>query len=415
MSLIIRNTRVVSPALSSAPVPHRGDTTSSLHVIDLADVFIDNGTITDIKPLKPASKPRKAPAGARELDAKGRALIPGLIDAHTHSCWAGSRLDEWDQKRRGVSYLEILRKGGGIMSTVRAVREATQQQLTELLLERLDAMLCCGTTTVEVKSGYGLTTDDELKMLRAIADARAHWPGTIRATALLGHAIDPDQPGFVGITVRQTLPAVSAEFPGSSGVAVDAYCEKDAWSVDQCILLLGRARELGHPVRVHADQFNSLGMIPAALRLSARSVDHLEASTKDDLASLAASSTFGVMLPACGFHLQGAYARGRSFLQAGGALVLATNHNPGSAPCPSIPEVMAIAVRHLGLSPAEALTAVTFNPACLLDLPDRGQIAVGKRADLVLLSDRDERVLAYAFGRPPVAAVIVAGQIVKGG
>lgn len=410
-SLSIRNARVFTPKTPAKPgQPLRAPNNDELTDLGLCDLLIDDGLISSIKPLKPNTKPRKPRANIPELDAKGRALLPGLIDCHTHACFAGSRLSEWDDKRRGVPYLDILKRGGGIMSTVRAVRDASQTTLTDLLLERLHTMLRCGSTTIEVKSGYGLSTDAELKMLRAIRDAADRFPGTVVPTALLAHAIDETQPGFVGRTTRETLPAVATEFPG---ITVDAFCEKGAWSLEQCALYYERARALNLPARVHADQFNSLGMTPAAVRLGFKSVDHLEASTPEDLTLLAQSPTIGVMLPICGLHLDNRYARGRKFLQAGGALCIASNFNPGSAPSPSLCEAIATSTRHLGLSPAEAIVASTHNPACLLGFKDRGRVEEGLRADLIILTDEDPRALAFQLGLPPLAHVITNGQVVN--
>ena len=414
-TIIFRNARVVSPSHvpgKDVKIPRRGELANALAITPSADVTVKDGLIESIKPIKPDTRPRKPAPGATEIDANGRVLMPGFVDCHTHACWAGSRIDEWDLKRRGVSYLDILKRGGGIMATVRAVRAASEQQLTDLLLERLQLLLRYGTTTVEVKSGYGLTTADELKMLHAIARAAAHWPGTIRPTALLGHAIDEEQPGFVGLTVRQTLPAVAAEFPPASGLSIDAYCERAAWSLEQCVLLFGRAHELGYPIRVHADQFNSFGMVPAAVRMDAVSVDHLEVTNDADLDLLAKSQTYGVMLPAAPYHLGGPQGKARKFVQDGGALCLATNYNPGSAPCGSMPEVVSLAVRAMHISPAEAITATTINPALLLNLPDRGVVEVGKRADLLLLRHTDERGLAFEFGTSPIAHVMCNGKLV---
>jgi len=399
--LLIRAARILT--LAQGPRPRRGTDLARLGVIPLGDVLIDGEAIAQVAPcIEPTG-------GAALLEADGRVLMPGFVDCHTHACFAGSRLDEWERKRRGVPYLEILKAGGGIMSTVRATRAASAEDLASLLVKRLELMLRAGTTSAEVKSGYGLTTPDELKMLRAIKDAGALWDGTVAPTALLGHAIDPDRAGFVEGVIEQTLHEVSEEFPG---ITLDAYCENGAWTVEQCVALFDAARSRGHPARVHADQFTSTGMIPAALRIGARSVDHLEASSDEDLTALARSTTFGVGLPACGFHLDGRYANLRGFVDHGGAACIASNFNPGSAPCLSMAMIVALAVRHCGLSPEEAIAAATVNPATLLGLVDRGTIAPGQRADLVLLRHRDERLLAFEFGDAPVDAVICGGRVV---
>ncbi len=402
MSLLIRNARILT--LARGARPRRGPALGDLGPIPVGDVMVSAGRVLAVGPRL------SAPRGIETLDAAGRVLMPGFVDCHTHACWAGDRLDEWDLKRRGASYLDILKAGGGIMSTVRAVRGATEGDLAAALRDRLGTMLRHGTTSVEVKSGYGLSTEAELKMLRVIHVAgQAEGLPTLIPTALLGHALDPDTPDFLESTIAQTLDAVHAAFPG---VAIDAYCETGAWSVADCVRLFERARSLGHTFRVHADQFNSLGMLPESIRLGAASVDHLEASRPADLEALAASPTFGVILPACGFQLDGRYAAARRLVDAGGALALATNYNPGSAPTPSMPFAIGLAVRHCGLSPAEAIAAATVNPATLLGLADRGTIAPGQRADLILLRHSDERMLAFEVGANPVETVILGGRIV---
>lgn len=401
-AILVRRGRVLT--LDGAELPRQGRELNELGAIDGGDVLVRDGRIEAV------GRDLDAPAGARVVQAAGRVVMPAFVDCHTHACWAGDRLDEWELKRRGVSYLEILESGGGIMSTVRAVRAASEEQLAETLLVRLDRMLREGTTTVEVKSGYGLSTRDELKMLRAIRRAGEDWAGTLVPTACIGHAKDPDVEGFVERTIERTLPAVHAEFPG---VAIDAYCERGAWSLDETIRLFERAHELGHPVRVHADQFHSLGMTRWAIEHGAVSVDHLEATTDEDLRALAASNSFGVMLPCSGFHVDGRYADGRGFVDAGGALAIATNYNPGSAPTHSMPTAIALAARGNGLTAREAITACTTNAATLLGFHDRGRIEPGCRADLIVLGDQDERQLAYEFGGNPVDLVICNGEIVE--
>ena len=257
---------------------------------------------------------------------------------------------------------------------------------------------------------FGLNLEAELNMLHAIRRAARGWPGTVQPTALLGHAFEGELAGYVRMVRREMLPAVAKDFPG---IPIDAFCERGAWTVEACVQLFKQARR-HHPLRVHADQFNSFGMIAEAVRLGARSVDHLEASTDADLALLAQSRTFGVILPVTGFHTDGRYARARRFVDAGGLLALATNCNPGSAPSHSMPFAIALAVRGCGLTPAEAIVAATVNAAALLGFADRGTIVAGQRADLILLRHRDERLLAYELGGNPVDAVICGGKLVAG-
>jgi imidazolonepropionase len=405
MTLLIRNARVLTLA---GPRPRRGAAMRDLGVIDPCDVLIDAGVIKAVGPGL-----AKPPGACDELDARGRVLMPGFIDCHTHMCWAGSRIDEWERKLAGATYLEILRAGGGIMSTVRSVRAASTDELTRLTRARMDRALALGTTTVEIKSGYGLTVEHELKMLEAIRAAAIGTPMTAVATALLGHAIDPDlaRDEFVKATIEHTLPAVRARF---GAIAVDAFCESGAWTLDECVRLFEAAKAAGHPVRVHADQFTSMGMVPGAVGLGARSVDHLEATTPQDAACLGRSNTFAVVLPMCGLHVDDRYANARRLIDAGAAVCVASNSNPGSAPSASLPLGAGLAVRKGGLTPAEAIAAITVNPATLLGLADRGSIEPGRRADLVVLRHTDERALVYEIESDHADAVIAGGTLVRG-
>lgn len=423
MSVLIHNARIMT--LAAGAIPRRGDAANELAVIERGYIRCAPESEDSKAPGAPGAQASASPAGVIThlgegdppaaltkddgIDAMGRVVMPAFVDAHTHACWAAERLDEWDRKRAGASYLDILSEGGGIMSTVRAVRRADEETLIRNLDARLDVMHREGAGAVEVKSGYGLSAEHELKMVRAIAHAAECARGFVTPTALLGHAIDPEQSNFVDRTIEETLPAIHEAFPR---ITIDAYCEEGAWSVDECLRLFDRAASLGHPFRIHADQFNSFGMTPLAAERGARSVDHLEASSDADLRALAASETFGVMLPACGFHLDGRYADGRRFMDLGGALVIASNCNPGSAPTSSMPFIVALAVRRLGLTVAEAITACTVNAAALLGRIRSGVLAPGMAADIILLRHRDERMLAFEVGGDPVDGVILNGAIV---
>jgi len=405
---IIVNARILT--LAGGNTPRRQDEMSDLGVIEIGHILVRNGNILHVGEGIPDEDLIKENEDIPVVDASGRIVMPSFVDCHTHSCWAGSRLDEFEMGLRGVPYLEILKDGGGIMSTVRAVRDATQEELSEELLGRMGLMASLGTTTLEIKSGYGLTTADELKMLRAIHDASLNVPQMIVGTFLGAHAIDPDQKNFTEIVINETLPAIAQEFPG---ITCDAYCEKGSWSVEETVALFNRAIELDCPIRAHVDQFNPLGMLTKAVDMGVRTVDHLETSTDEELKHLASSDTIAVLLPATGFCLYDTYARGREIIDFGCAVAIASNYNPGSAPCPSMPFTISLACRRLGFTPAEAITASTFNAACALRLQDRiGSIEVGKQADIQLLDCYDERELAWHVAAGSPLLVAIQGEIV---
>lgn len=403
--LTIINARILTLAQRGEPVARRGKALADLGVIERGYARIEDRTITAVGAGEPPER-----SDGEMIDAGGCVLMPAFVDCHTHACWAGNRFDEFEMALRGASYLDILKAGGGIMSTVRAVRAATDEELLMSLLRRLAAMAALGTGTVEIKSGYGLTTDAELKMLRVIHAATRQTAQLITGTFLGAHALDPDNPRCVNQIINETLPAVAAEFPE---ITVDAFCEKGAWSLADVRKLFEAAKELGCPIRVHADQFNSLGATRLAIEMGAVSVDHLEAMNPADVQPLAAGNTIAVMLPCSGFQLDNGYAPARALIDAGAAVAIATNLNPGSAPSPSMPFTIALACRKLKMSPAEAITAATYNAACVLGLQDRvGSIEIGKRADVQLLDTFDERELGYEIAGAGPLVVITNGDIV---
>jgi imidazolonepropionase len=403
--LLIHDARVLS--MPMGPGPARGAAMRDLGVIDRGWVLVgDDGVIEGVG----AGAPPDAPI---RIDARGRVLMPALIDAHTHACWTGDRWSEWARKRAGEPYLSILKDGGGIMSSVRAVRGASRRELAAATALRLQRMARLGTGTCEVKSGYGLSTEAELRMLGAIDDAATACVGSIETvtTCLAGHAIDPGCPEFIEDTIRRTLPAIAAARPGTT---MDLYIEQGAWTGDDAVRFVATAIGLGCPVRVHVDQFSRSGLLADLIGMGVRSVDHLEASSAADLATVAHSGAFAVALPATGFALDMRFMDARALLDAGGTLVIASNANPGSAPGLGLPFAMQLAARFMGLTSAEILRATITNAAHLLGVAGHvGSIEPGRRADLLLLHDTSEDALVHGLPSGAPGLVLHAGRAVN--
>jgi imidazolonepropionase len=400
---VIRNARLVT--MDAHAQACRGRDLNDLRVIGRGWIGIDGDRIAKVEPGEPTAEWRSAPS----LDAHGRIVMPGFVDCHTHACWAGDRYEEWAMKLAGRPYQEILAAGGGILSTVRAVRASSRDSLAHGLVQRLREMLALGTTTAEVKSGYGLSTAHETMMLDAIGDAAAQSAMRVVPTFLGAHAIDPDTPDFVDRTIAETIPAIAARWPG---ICADLYCERGAWGLEDSLAYARAAQTAGMPLRMHVDQFTDLGMVPHAIGLGARTCDHLEATSDDHLMALARSSTIGVALPGSPFCLGGQFMRARAFVEAGGALAIATNRNPGSSPVASMPFAVALAVRHMGLTHAQALWSATWNAACALGVQDRcGALRTGMDADIALWPHTDERALAFEVAGPVPDLVLARGTL----
>lgn len=404
--ILIADARILT--LAGSAEPRRGRDLRELNVIEEGFILLEDGKVAAIGSGR---APKSMLADSQRIDAEGRVAMPCFVDCHTHACWAGNRFSEYEMRLGGAEYLDILRAGGGIMSTVRAVRAATQEALTELLVERLARMASGGTGTVEVKSGYGLTVEDEMKMLRAIRAAAKRTPQIVVPTFLGAHAVDPEQSDAVDKTISEALPAAAMEFPG---ITCDAFCEVGAWSVTETRRLFESAAALGCRLRIHTDQFNSLGMTRLAVEMGAASVDHLEALSPGDLHYVARSSTIAVALPMSGFQLDQRYAPVRELIDAGAAVAIASNLNPGTALVSTMPAVASLAVRRLRITPQEVIAATTYNAACVLGLQDEiGSLEEGKRADVQLLECRDERELGFDGGLPCPRCVIIDGRIVS--
>ena len=361
----------------------------------------------------------------RVIDAGGRVVCPGFVDPHTHIVFAGDRLDEFELKIKGADYLEILANGGGIISTVRNTRTASIEDLVREAKSRLDKMLANGTTTAEIKTGYGLDTATELKMLRVIAEVSLTHRVDLIPTFLAAHAVPPefkDSPDqYVDLICDEMLPGAmeyfkaSTDFP-NQGIPIfaDVFCERNAFDLGQSRRVLETAKSLGFGIKAHVDEFTNLGGSRMAIEMGATSIDHLDAISDDEIALLADSNTIGVVTPTVNFNFGSSeFADARKLIDAGCAVALSTDYNPGSAPCPSQPMAMAIACRYQKLLPSEAMNAATINAAHAIGLGDRiGSIEIGKSADLVVLNCEDYRLLANEFGGSLVHTVIKGGDIV---
>jgi imidazolonepropionase len=362
---------------------------------------------------------------AEAIDARGRVVCPGFVDPHTHIVFAGNRLDEFELKIRGAEYLEILAGGGGIVSTVRHTREAGVEELVGQTLTRLDKMLAHGTTACEIKTGYGLDTETEMKMLRAIAILDERHPADIAATFLAAHAIPPefagDADGYTELICREMLPLAWKWFEGlprnlfiARQFFADVFCEKNAFSLEQSSRVLKTAKDLGFKLKAHVDEFTNIGGSRLGIESGAVSIDHLDAISEQEIALLAASDTIGIITPAVNFNFGSAeFADARKLIDSGCAVALSTDYNPGSAPCPSQQMIMAIACRYQKLLPSEAFNAATINAAFAMGIGDTaGSLEVGKQADILILDTDDYRETAYEFGGNSVAMVIKKGEIV---
>jgi imidazolonepropionase len=360
------------------------------------------------------------------LDAGGKVVLPGFVDPHTHAIWAGDRAAEFDLRLQGKTYLEILAAGGGILSTVAATRVASQEALIQETRTRLRAMFAFGTTTAEIKTGYGLEPSVELRLLDATLTLREAAAGgdplpDVIPTFLGAHAIpsefrgDPD--GYTRQICEDMLPTVRSRFPAREQIGlpfVDVFCERGAFSLAQSRQILLTAQSLGFPLKIHADEFENLGGASLAVELGAVSADHLVKISPADIAALGRSPTVAVSLPCTPFGLaESEYTPAQSLLAAGATLALASDLNPGTAWCGSMQFVLALACRYLHLTPAQAIAASTINAAAALRMADKiGSIEPGKQADLLILRVADYRHLGYRFGENLVQTVIKHGKVI---
>ncbi|HLA98591.1 MAG TPA: imidazolonepropionase [Anaerolineales bacterium] len=407
-----------SQLLTLAGGPQRGRELGRLAIIPDGAVLIQDEKITAVGR---SDELRLAYPTELALDAGGRVVMPGLVDAHTHAIWAGDRASEFEMRLQGKSYMEILAGGGGILSTVRLTRSASLSKLLEETRPRLWHMFNHGTTTAEVKSGYGLRTATELRILQAALALNSEGPLELAITFLGAHAIAPeyqDQPeAYTDLLCNTMLPVLCDWWPHHAPYHempfVDVFCETGAFSLEQSRRILKTARQLGFPLKIHADEFDNLGGARLAVELGALSADHLVASSAEDITALAQSDTVAVALPCTPFGLaETRYTPAQEILDAGGLLAIATDLNPGTAWCESMQFAIALACRYLRLTPAQAIAAGTINAAAAIARVDRiGSLEPGKQADLLILNAPDYRHMGYRFGTNLVHTVIKKGRV----
>ena len=414
--------QVVTCAPRSSGTAQRGPYMDPVEVIENGAVAVRDGQIVAVGP---SDRLDGRYAADRAIDCRGRSLCPGFVDSHTHTVFGGDRAAEFEMRIKGASYLEIMAAGGGIVNTVRHTRAASVAELVSSAATRLDEMLLFGSTTVEIKTGYGLSAADELKMLRVIEQLDRDHPCDVVPTFLGAHAVPPefdgDSEAYARCVIDEILPEAANWYRTSLFAAcgipmyIDVFCEDHAFDLSQSRRVLEAGIEAGFRIKMHVDQFNDFGGVPMALELGAASVDHLDVTGRAEIEKLAGTDTVAVLLPAVNFNLgMTKYADARAMIDAGAVVALATDLNPGSAPCPSMATVMAIACRYQRFTPAEALTASTINAACAIGQGDEtGSIEAGKRADILILKEGDYRHIPYFFGGNPVQTVIKRGQVMN--
>ncbi len=387
--------------------PKHGRTMRELKIVERAAIAISAGVIV-------WTGKESEWKGETEaiVDACGRAVVPGLIDPHTHAVWAGDRLADFEARASGSTYEEILAAGGGIRSTIRATAAASQADLVALGKPRIDSLIASGATTIEVKSGYGFTPEAELAMLEAIQSLSADSPARLMPTLLIHipPAIATERSSYMSRVCEELISEVARR---NLATAVDIFVEKEAWQVAEAEELFRRAKHYGLAIKLHSDQFHCIGGLELGIDFGALSVDHLEASGPEQIAKIASSSTIATILPGVSLHLGIPSAPGRKLIDAGAAVAVGTDLNPGSSPLFSISEALALSVRLNGLTVEEALVAGTVNAACALGINDTGRLEAGCAADFLVLQSSDWRDLVYTLGANPVRDVWIGGKKVR--
>jgi imidazolonepropionase len=413
MSELIINNIGQLVTLAGPPKPRTGPQMRDLGIIKEAAIHIRKGLIAAVGTASEVAS--RASVTTPTLDAGGCVVLPGFVDAHTHPVFAGTRENEYEMRSAGLTYQEIAARGGGIRSTVRKTRETSEDELFAMALPRVRSLLRHGTTTVEAKSGYGLSLNDELKILRVIRRLNSETSLELIPTFLGAHEIPDeyraDREGYIKLVVDEMLPIVARE---KLARYCDVFCESHVFTVEESRRVLSRAKELGLGIRIHADQLSQSGGAELAAEFRAATADHLEWIDGDGIDSLREAGVIAVLLPGAVFNLGlSRYAPARALIDAGLAVALATDFNPGSSPTPSMQMILSIACTQMRMTPAESISAATINGAYSLGCGDHvGSLEVGKQADLVLFDCTDYRQIPYLFGVNHAMLVIKSGEIV---
>lgn len=402
--------------------PKKGASMRELGIIENGAVAIREGLIVAIDT---ADNITVNYVGEDIIYAEGSVVMPGFVECHTHIVYGGNRLNEFEMRIAGKSYLEIAEAGGGIVSTMRHTRLAQIDDLVEQARVRLDQLLELGVTTCEIKTGYGLDTESELKMLHAIEELDKTHAVDLVPTFLAAHTFPPEykekQDEYVALVCDIMIPLAAKWYTTThfaekgTSFFIDVFCEQSAFTLEQSKQILETGARHGMKIKAHVDQFTNLKAAQFAIENSAVSIDHLDAISDEEITLMANSETIGVVVPTENFHLaKTEFADARKMIDTGCAMALSTDFNPGSAPCPSIPLAMAIACRYQKLLPAEAINAATINAAFAIGMGDKvGSLEVGKQADLLILKTGDFRQLAYEFGGNLIKTIIKNGKTVS--
>lgn len=410
--ILIKNIRAILGVYESGPRVLKGKDMDALPVLENAWMAIDGGKIADYGPMSewPGIVDWR---GLEVIEAEGRYILPSWCDSHTHIVYAGSRVGEFEDRIHGLTYEEIAARGGGIVNSAKKLQETSEEQLFESAWQRMDDIMLTGTGAVEIKSGYGLTTESELKMLRVIRRLADSHPLTVKATFLGAHAFPPEfknnHDGYVQLIIQEMIPEIA-----SQGLAefIDVFCEKNYFTTDQTRRILEAGVKHGLRPKTHVNQFNSIGGIQTSIDCNALSVDHLEVLNDEDIQALQSSSTIPVALPGCSLFIRIPYTPARKIIDAGLPLALATDFNPGSAPSGNMNLVNSLACINMGMTPNEVINASTLNGAFAMNLDHtHGSIEIGKSASLILTRPiTSPAELMYSFGKNNVERIILPSE-----